>query len=92
MACMHGFSRLCLVFLGTNEPHINELSPNDQLLGKFLEYADNLIATAHKNLLLMTISEQQPVLTILIKVKAAAKTKKNKTISNVINTSQVIFR
>lgn len=75
MARMHGFSRLCLLFLGTNEPYINESSPNDQLLGKFLEYADNLIATAHKNLLFMTISEQQPVLTILIKIQAAAKQK-----------------
>lgn len=58
MASMHGFSRLCLPLLGTDEPYINEPSPNVQLLGKFLEYVDNLIVTAYKNLLFMTISEQ----------------------------------
>lgn len=72
-------SQGCLLLLGTNEPYINEPSPNDQLLGKFLEYADNLIVTAYKNLLFMTISEEQTVMTILIKGQAAAKTKRTKT-------------
>ena len=79
MAHTHSFSRLCLPLLGTKEPYINKLSPNEQLLGKFLEYADNLVVTAHENMMFMTISEQQPVLTILIKVQAAAKTKRTKT-------------